>query len=273
MKKRNKIISIVMLSLLVIGVVSAVLAPYFGNRQTTLNVTLPIEVTGLTEETIDGMGCEKVIGDNITITNLADQETEIKIISEILDEGEGVETSYIGTLGLTQKTVAFETNHWAETGLKATVEYTVAGNSFTAEVTEGAIPGYVLIYYKDNSDRFDVPATAILVENVNQNLPYKLDGNVDEYSYCGVDKEIYEENYKNCHGAKLWYVPSTAIYEDGSLNWSVASTFYFETELIQYNKAGIITIYPLSTLVINPVFDLDCMLVGTVVINTTIENV
>ena len=269
MKKRNKIISIVMLSLLVIGVVSAVLAPYFGQRVTTIDVELPINVEGNTIENIpDGMGCEQVTGTPITIENKANKKVNIEIIST---EEEGVETSYIGTLGLTQKEVVFGENHWIPLsgGLTATVEYTVAGDSFTAEVTSGAIPGYVLIYYKDAETlRFDNPATAILIADVTGNLPYTEDGNVEEYSYCGE-----EEDYENCHGAKLWYIPSTAINGDGSLDWSVASTFLFETELIQYNVDGIITTYPESTLVINPVFDLDCMLVGTVVINTTIDNV
>jgi len=279
MKKRNKIISIVMLSLLVIGVVSAVLAPYFGSKLTTLDVSLPILVTGNAPETISGgYGCEQVTGTTpITIENFADQKTDIEITSEcregeeICEDG-AVETSYMGTLELAQKVVVFGSEPWTllSDGETATVEYTVVGDSFTAEVTTGAIDGYVLIYYKDNSDRFDEPAEAILVEgNSFPYLPYKADKNSAEdgtYDYCTI------EGYDTCHGAKLWYIPSEAM--TGSvIDWARAGEFLFETELIQYSKEGEITMYPLSSLVINPVFDLDCMLEGTVVINTTIDNV
>jgi len=263
---KKKILAIFM-GLLVVGIVGAGIVELFGQRETTINVELPIDIVGETTEILDGMGCKQVVGSDLTIVNNADLEIDVEITST---EEEGVETSYVGTLELTNKIVDFGADKWDINleGDTATVEYTVVGDSFIAEVVEeDKKEGYVLIYYKDNSDRYTNPAMAILIGDVVGNLPYEGDGNADEYDYCET------EEYNTCHGAKLWYVPSDAIDGSGNIDWNRANEFLFETELIQYSKEGIITMYPLGSLVINPVFDLDCMLEGTVVINTTIDNV
>ena len=275
MKKRNKIISIVMLSLLVIGVVSAVIVDYYGERQTTLNVVLPIEVTGLTEETIDGMGCGQVTGTPITIKNLADKETGIKIISECKEEGEdcdtgAVETSYIGTLELTKKDITTWIPSINEED-KIEITYTIVGDTFESS---GVPEGYTLIYYKDNeANADDIERLLVLGESteLSENMPHTDDWNTGELAnYCDMANTY--DDYEQCKGAKIWVVPDASIV-GGVLVWSNPGEFYFETNLIQYNKEGRITMSPNSTLVIKPVFDLDCMLVGTVVINTTIDNV
>ena len=272
MKKRNKIISIALLSLFVIGVVSAVIVDYYGERQTTLNVVLPIEVTGLTVETLDGMGCGQVTGTPITIKNLADQETRIKIISECTEEGincvEGtVETSYMGTLVLTKKSIS----DWTLIGPSIEINYTIVGNKFEAT---GVPDGYTLIYYKDKGTyTTDADRLLVLGESavLSENMPHTDDWNAGELAdYC--DYANTYDDYEQCKGAKIWVVPDASIV-GGVLVWSSPGEFYFETNLIQYNKEGTITMSPNSTLVIKPVFDLDCMLVGTVVINTTIDNV
>ncbi|MCK5474200.1 MAG: hypothetical protein KAI53_02235 [Candidatus Aenigmarchaeota archaeon] len=153
---------------------------------------------------------------------------------------DGITTRYVGMATLTKKTVDFGSEVWdvpigAET---VDIEYTLIGDSFEAEVVSNAQENYVLIYYKDNSDRFNSPADAIYVADVTGNLPYSTDGNVDEYDYCATGE------YTTCHGAKLWYVPAGAVNNDGSIDWSQASAFFFETELIQYNQEGELTLYP-----------------------------
>jgi len=71
-------------------------------------------------------------------------------------------------------------------------------------------------------------------------LPFEFDWNYGEpyeedYDYCLTGE------YNTCHGAKIWYVPSSAILVDDELDWGRASEFYFESKLIQYNANGEIT--------------------------------
>ena len=155
----------------------------------------------------------------------------------------------IGALNLAKKNVVFGQEVWdvleeGEIGWQpqVTMEYSKIGDKFTAEVTN-PIAGYELIYYADAEDRFANPEKAILVEDVEGDLPYATDENAvgGDYDYCVTNE------YSTCHGAKIWYVPSTAINVDGSLNWGRASEFYFETDLITYTQSdtdsiGIITI-------------------------------
>ena len=262
--KKAKIISVVILGLLAIGLVSAGLVSYFGQKTTTIDVELPIKVLGETNNEMEGMGCEEVKGEIITIVNEASVEIPVQIST---NEVEGVDTTYIGTLKLSKKVVDFGNEPWekvAGSENKATVEYTVKGDSFNAEVISGELEGYVLVYYKDNSDRFNSPAEAILVADVSGNLPYANDKNADEYNYCTI------EEYDTCFGAKLWYVPEDAI-TDSELDWNRADEFLFETNLIQYNNLGVITMYPGADLEIYPLFDLDCLLNGTIEITTTVD--
>ena len=162
-------------------------------------------------------------------------------------ECDGIVTEIYGVLKLTSKNVVFGQSPWTETAdMKATVKYTIVGDEFSAEVidSEGEwnLDNYVLVYYSDNIDRFTNPSVAIKVEYVDENLPYADDENVDEYNYCG---DTYEEgistgdNYEHCHGAKIWYVPASALTdnEDGTwaINWGQASNFLFETDLIMYS--------------------------------------
>ncbi len=109
--KKTKIISIVLLSLLVVGLVSAGIVQFFGQQTTTLYVESPIEVTGNEPVELTGvLGGATVPGEQIGVENKADYDVEIEITSDC-KEGEddcedgAVETSYIGTLGLTQKEV------------------------------------------------------------------------------------------------------------------------------------------------------------------------
>ena len=264
---KKKMFSMIFAGLVLIGAASAILVEYFGQRTTTIDVELPIQVTGNELSVIEnGIGCEEVEGEDIAIKNIASMPLDIEITST---EDVDVVTSYVGTLELSKKAVDFGNEPWNLVDgpdTKAIVEYTVVGDTFSAEVISGAQEGYTLIYYKDKSDRFNSPAKGILVENVVGNLPYTNDKNADEYDYCTTGE------YDTCHGAKIWYVPTDAKTGEG-LDWTRADEFLFETVLIQYNDAGVITMYPGvdAILDIKPVFELDCMLEGEVNITTTID--
>ncbi len=233
------------LPLFAIVIVSAVIITHYGLFEQEINVTQPISVEGDTSQSIDCLAGEICPGSLISISNSAPFSVNLNIrhIGE-----DGITTSYIGELELTKKNVDFNLDVWTLiSGDEVTIEYTVVGNEFSAEVTNNAKPGYELIYYKDNSDRFVNPAQAILIDDVIGNLPYETDGNMDEYDYCATGE------YSNCQGSKIWYVPSDAIII-GELDWSRASEFYFETNLIQYNSDGEIVIY--DSLEITPSYEL-----------------
>ena len=256
-------IALFVIGVLVVGGASATLLTYFGVFDTTIDVESPIVVSDGTTE-VSGMAGATVEGEEATITNNADFDVDVQITST---EEVGVTTSYVGNLELAEKNVDFGLDVWTlkEGGATASVKYTLIGDSFSAEITSGSKEEYVLIYYKDNSERYANPATAILVEDVEYNLPHEEDGNVDEYDYCLTGE------YDTCHGAKIWYVPADAINTDKTLNWARASEFLYETELIQYNDAGVITMYPHTDLIFKPVFDLNILLKGIVVITTTVD--
>jgi len=261
MKMNKKKILMFGLPLLCLVIVSAAIITHYGLFEQKLNVTQPIEVTGETTQIVNCFAGETCPGNLITISNSAPFTVDVNI-NDIGEEG--IETSYIGELELTKKNVDFSLDIWTLiTGDEITISYTVIGNEFLAEVTNNVKPGYELIYYKDNSDRFVNPAQAILINDIIGNLPYETDGNVDEYDYCITGE------YSNCHGAKLWYVPSDSI-TNGELDWSRASEFYFETNLIQYNKEGIITIY--NGLGITPSYELSGSLASGVYNITTEVN-
>lgn len=119
---------------------------------------------------------------------------------------------------------------------------------------------YSLIYYADKPDRFvnwggdnpgalianfttdgsgDIAPTSGSVE-LNMDLPCYPDANIAEISYCGAP-----DYYTNCHGAKIWLVPTTYLPvdwpNDGSwMNWNadIVSKILFETNLITYDDTG-----------------------------------
>jgi len=236
---------------------------YYALFSASFTVLPAIVIGGETEQALGEVyGGETIIGEEITITNEAPSERTI-ILND--DSDSDVEVSYISNLGLSQKIVDFESEVWELTGDTANVKYTVVGNEFTAEVTDGIKEGYSLVYYKDNSDRFNSPATAIGIDSIVGNLAYEDDANNDENDYCATGE------YLTCHGAKLWYVPNTAIDSEGNVDWSQASSFLFETELIQYNAEGQLVIYPGQTLTVTPMYEIDNHATGEYTITTYVE--
>ena len=243
-----------------IGLVAAL--GYYALFSTSFNVVSSVDVTGDLEQTLgDVYDGEIVEGDSIVLTNNAPSSRVVNFEEETECN---IETSYDSVLGLSQKVVDFTLDKWELTGDTAIVQYTLVGDSFTAEVTSGEKAGYELVYYKDNSERFTSPAEAIGITTVTGNLPYVNDANADEYDYCET------EEYDTCNGAKIWYVPSDAVTA-GVIDWSRASEFLFETSLIQYNAEGEIVIYPESSLTIIPLYDIAVGESGDCTITTTVN--
>ena len=258
----KKILLVGLPVLLLIGLVAA--ASYYGIFTTTIEVQPSVIVSGnLVQDLGTVYSGEVVRGDEITIQNDAPSERTITITE---DSNGDIDVSYVSELGLTQKIVDFGADVWLvdPEGDTANVEYTVIGDSFTAEIIDGEKEGYTLIYYKDNSDRHSSPAKAILISEVVGNLPYVDDANADEYDYCATGE------YQTCHGAKLWYVPSDAINPDKTVDWSRASEFLYETFLIQYNADGELVLYSGTSIVLTPVYNVGNYASGNYTITTTV---
>jgi len=252
---KKKLIAYSFMGLFVMAFAAAAIITQYGSVEQDISIESPITIDGETVEIAGGYSCGSYSGELITIDNAAPFEVEVEITN---DAPEGITVDYVGTLTLSKKVVDFDNSPWALAEGSVEVEYSVIADEFHAEVTS-PIEGYELVYYKDNSDRFANPATAIAIADVEGNLPYESDGNADEYDMCDV------EGYSECHGAKIWYVPSEAVTE-GVIDWSQASDFYFETNLIQYGNG--ITIY--DALEVTPVYNIGCEYVGEDTITTTI---
>ncbi len=228
-------------------------ATYYALVTVNVNVNQPISVTGELTQEVDCDAGDTCYGSDVTISNDGDSEREVDLSAT---EYGSIKTSFVSEIVLTEKTVDFGNEPWLipEDADEVKVRFTLVGDEFNAEVIEDdnaeEHEDYVLIYYKDNSDRWNSPAKAILVEDVSGNLPYMDDANADEYNYCSTGE------YSTCHGAKLWYVPEDAINEDDSLDWSRASEFFYETYLI-HNSDGKIIVYPDSSITFKPMFEID----------------
>jgi len=259
----KKLLMFGVLGLFAFAMISAI--AYYTLFSVTFNVTPAISIEGDTTYNLEGeyFAGEDIVGTTIEISNDAPSERLITITD---DSTEDILVRYVSELTLAQKVVDFNLDKWEllSEGNTAVVEYTLVGDEFSAEVTSGELTDYVLVYYKDNSDRFNSPATAIGVNEVSGNLPYEDDANADEYDYCST------EEYVTCHGAKIWYVPETAIDGSGNVNWGMANNFLFETELIQFNSDGEIVVYPSQTLTITPIYTPSDYASGEYTIETTI---
>jgi hypothetical protein len=261
----KKFLTFGILGIFALAFVSAV--TYYSVFSSQFTVLPSILVSGDLKQELDGdyySGEGEIRGELVTISNEAPSEREITISNNANND---TEVSYVSDLILTKKNVVFGEEPWTIPNEAETVKvrYTVIGDDFSADVYEGNRSDYTLVYYKDNSDRFNSPAKAILVSSVLDNLPYEDDNNTVN-DYCSI------ENYTTCHGAKLWYVPTTAILSDGSLDWSRAlnNEFYFETSLIQYNAEGNLILYPGEELEIIPIYVPSVYAEGTYTIETTI---
>jgi len=257
----NKKLLGIVLGVFCLALLTAAISHYVG-IETTFNIN-----------NIDGIGeypqslGDFEFGDTISgaLIPLVNDLSSDRNLSFSDDSPEEIDVSYKSTLELTKKDVNFTKDVWDVFDDKVQIEYTLVGDEFSAEVTEGAVSGYELIYYKDAETlRFDNPEKAIRLNEIVGNLPYAEDGNAEEYDYCITGE------YNTCHGAKIWYVPSDAINTDGTLQWNRASEFYFESKLIQYNSGGEITFYSGDSLDVTPEYTPSKYAEGTYTINTTI---
>ncbi len=252
---KKKLIYGMVLPLLAVVVVTAVIITNYGSITQSLNVESAISVTG-SEDVLDTCySSGTCLGNPIEITNNGDVDIDVKITGEETStdpDGDGiVDVRYIGELELTKKIIDYGNEPWDEGTEKVQIEYTIVGNEFSAEVIDNAQSGYILIYYKDSSDRWETVGEGIKIHDIEGNLPNEGDGNAAENDYCS------SEEYDTCHGAKIWYVPSEAL-DGGELDWtqSVAESYFYETALIQYAFDGIITMYPGQTLIVTPEYTL-----------------
>ena len=258
MNTMNKKIVLSILAIFAVGFVAAL--GYYTLFSTSFSVLPSLSIEGDLEQSLGEVYAgETVRGSEVTITNDAPTERTITLTN---DADEDVEVSYVSSLQLSQKVVDFTLDVWEllPAGNVATIEYTLVGSELTAEVTDGSLVGYTLVYYKDSSDRFSSPAKVIPMEDVTLNLPYEDDQNADEYDYCG--------EYVTCHGAKVWYIPTDSFDTEGTVDWSRASEFLFETRLIQYGDS--ITIYPGDSLGITPLYDIGAFASGEKIVTTTV---
>jgi len=272
-KKKNnkKVLAFLLVGVFVMAFATAGLIQYFGSVNQDISVEQPIKVNGeeeytqtFSEELTAG---ETFVGNWLNISNNGNEKRQLVLNT---NSSTGVETSYVGYLQLSTKDVNFSENVWEVTdGEKATVKYTVKDNEFSAEVVEGQKDNYALYYYADNPDRFNnVPKAIPVSELGSESLPYSDDQNAEggEYDYCETGE------YDTCHGAKIWYLPNDAVSEDGTVAWSQADNFLFETKLIQFDSEGNLVVYPNTTTSIKPVYTTDTMLEsGDYTVTTTVD--
>jgi len=258
------------LGLFAMVLVTAGLIQYYGQVETTIEVTQPIQINGDVEHSsITGnVPCdagETCPGEVITIENTGDNERTILITNNAV-EGE-VEVSYVGVLELTKK----DTTTWFPVEPVETIEinYTVVGDNFEFSGVPG---GYTLIYYKDEvvglTGRLANPQPAIIVTSAIGSLPQSNDANANlSADYCNNESD----NYESCRGAKLWVVLTSDIVGN-NLNWANMANYYYETNLIQYNTDGEIIVYGGEELSLTPKYTLDSGLnEDDQIINTTIN--
>lgn len=144
--------------------------------------------------------------------------------------------------------------------ISGTLEYNSTGWEFEFKLTtEGLTPDYYsLIYYADFSgDRFgewggDNPGAVIATFNIGtsdtwtssdmsvdlgMDLPSPPDANICGHYYCRSP-----DYYTNCHGAKIWLVPSSALTSGPALPvtaWPPDNDWLFETNLIWYDDFSV----------------------------------
>lgn len=257
-KKFNKKYLLPMIAILGIALVSAAIG-YYAMFSATITVAPSITLSEDCSDTLSALDGEITIGSDCTLTNVAETERNL-VITNDADTIEGIDVSYKGTLELTKKD-----SGWNPIGKLIEVEYTVIGNEF--EVT-GVEKGYTAIYYKDEvvglEGRVANPQPAISIVGAG-NLPHLNDANIDELADYTQSPDFYNQ----MKGAKLWIIPDEDL--DGStLNWANMADYYYETDLIQYNADGKITLYPEASLTITPVYTIAPGVEGTYEVNTTI---
>ncbi|HDZ60152.1 MAG TPA: hypothetical protein ENH46_00440 [Candidatus Pacearchaeota archaeon] len=257
--KKNKVLVFSVLSLFAITLVAAI--GYYAIFSATFTVNPAVITSGDLVFEGDYYGGQEISGGEITITNNAPSDRIINISDN--SEGTGVNVSYVGTLELSQKNL----DTWTLEGETKTINYTVVGETF---VVSGIPDEYTLIYYPNLvSGWYAGISTDVTVLNNGVNTIGDLpDTSIDVGDdYCN---NTYNPNATQCVGAKLWLILGDETIALAKLdNWSMADTL-FETELIQYNSGGIITLSPRASLTITPIYDIGAYESGDYNITTTV---
>lgn len=257
MKQMNKKIAIPVMLVFSIGMVFAL--GYYALFSASFTVLPSITLSEGCDDVLSNVYSGDIIeGSECIITNEAPTLRDL-ILSN--DAAEGIDVSYAGTLELIKK----DTETWVATGEPIEVDYTVIGDTFSVT---GVPEGYTAIYYKDEvvglEGRLANPQPAVSIVGVG-NLPHSDDANVDELA----DYTQAPDFYNQMKGAKLWVVPNGDLSE-GTLNWANMADYYYETDLIQYNSDGEITLYPGASLTVTPVYEIGSGVSGEQVITTTV---
>ncbi|MFH0846316.1 MAG: hypothetical protein V1851_02895 [Patescibacteria group bacterium] len=260
--------------LLFAGVASAALLKVYTTTTGTADAKQSVTFDGLSDvDNVYTIGNSPAIAGNTyedsdTLYNKSVTTAPIKFVTnqcmtgggycgwgEIHDE-DGVNTSYWSTVTLDNKD-----ENWVRKDNDTTqgvLTYELASDKFNYvfEAT-GLIPskGYSLIYYADESNRFEDwggnnPGKLIATfttdsegnivstsgsKNLSMNLPHVNDANIDEYDYCKtVEDGGTGDMYNMCHGAKVWLVPSSDYSSPELTVWN-PENYLFETDLITYD--------------------------------------
>lgn len=226
------------------GMGSAALLTYYGITTTTVTVAQSVTTNMPSTLTYAVIAGDTKTDGPYSLVNHANVPVTVKFATTYSPDGDGITTTYRGILDLTTKNVVFGTSPWTINEDKtATIWYTLTGSAFNwGYITYAGftnIGEYTLIYYKDNSDRFNSPAEAIPVTSLASGIPYSTDANIGEYNYCGSKDETHTgDDYTHCYGAKLWLVPISCL-NGNTINWDIttcASNYLFETDLISFTK-------------------------------------
>lgn len=273
MNKKKILKALPLFLILSVVLVSAGLIIQHFTNQTTINNMQPLQVDGdgVSEIIVSESGLEH-LGDLITLENIGIDTDYLtaKISSEVVDDEEGIDVSYVGELELTKKdTATWEVIAGEEDN--PIIRYTIVGDTF--EVS-GVPDEYTLIYYKDGvvglEGRLDNPQPAIEITSDIGSLPQEDDANLNaNYSEA-------PDFYEHKTGAKLWAVPNGAILEGNVLDWSQMREFYYETDLIRYfnNANGEINISSGDNVELYPLYKTDINLAnGTYIINNNVTRI
>ena len=237
---------------------------YYALFSASFNVLPSINVSGETEQDLgDVYDGEVIVGSPVTLTNDAPSERMLTISDETECD---ILTTYTSTVSLTKK----DTTTWEPVGEPIEVEYVVVGEEF--DVDPDSLPeGYTGLYYKDNeanANDTDRLMTAGEIGDADVNLPQENDWNWGELAnYCDLANGF--DDYNQCKGAKIWFIPDADIPEDEIL-WTDMANYYYETDLIQYNAEGEIILFPGASLNLTPYYEVGSGESGECVVTTTV---
>ena len=227
---------------------------YYALFSVNVVVTQPISVDGTGLVDINCEAGDTCIGKAVTISNSGSTIKEIKVL--VTDSSEDLTTGVAGELVMSKKDLV----SWTPLESPVSVKYSIVGEKFKVwDVLEG----YVAVYYpnKNTYDYYD--GVVVLSDDVDGNLPVSEDLNGGESSnYC---TNGFNLDARVCQGAKLWLVPTSALIGN-VIDWSQASSFYFDTDLINYldNTLGETTIlvYPEESVNVYPQVTVDNYALG-----------